>query len=482
MGSGYFPSPLELVQLLYVGVPFSYAVLLLCLSLLTLSFDDAICHRLLRFILLPPIIYYFWKACSLYHLFSSCFVASGVATVACYGCFLALQFTDLQFWHSSITRPSWLIRKKDGEKIIVVHRNPEAFLERFFYVFDLFCSLRGTSWISNWEWDWSLYSKSWNGVACKSTRCLRRRDFLIESFKKAIKLFVLLDIVDTIVKCRDWDSQARGPSRLYTIPIWQQCIFAIALCFGTSITLDIHYTAFSAFAVWLGNDPDNWPPLFDSPFQATSVSDFWSNRWHQLFRHVFTQFSIPAVRFVQRSFRGERGLPVTFTRIFCAFGISTMLHLFIMYHAERWSILKHGDGNIDRVDFWDVDVIFFFMAQPFGMIFETCILEAIIVDQMFPSLFYHTAKEPNESLQKKVNGDRTTNTVHSGHVQSQAGTNPPPPRWGKVVTMRVFTWTFLAWTGRRWTNKWIRSGFFNNDAKVVPLSLIRSLWHRKIIC
>lgn len=453
MGSGYFPSPLELVQLLYIGVPYSYASLLLYLSLLTLSFDDAIRYRLLRFILLPPTIYYFWKACSLYHAFPNCFMVSGVATVACYGCFLALQFTVLQFWYPSITRSSWLIKKEeDGKKIIVANHKPETLSERLFYAFDLLCSLRGTSWISNRQWDWNC-PKSWCDVVCKSSPRLRRRDFLIESLKKSIKLFILLDMFDTIVKSRDWDSQAPDP--LYKIPLWQQCSFAITLCFGTSITLDIHYTALSAFAVWLGNDPSNWPPLFDAPLQATSLSDFWSKRWHQLFRHVFTQFSIPAVRLVQGLFRSERGLPVILTRIFCAFGISTMLHLFIMYHSERWSILRYGDGNIDRANFWDADVIFFFMAQPFGMIFEKLVLEAVILDQIYPS--------------------------PSPHTQTGINSSSESPRRGKRLIMRIFAWTFLAWTGRRWTNKWIRSGYFDNDTKAVLVSLIRSLWHRKII-
>ncbi|KAG8732641.1 hypothetical protein FRC10_000784 [Ceratobasidium sp. 414] len=30
-----------------------------------------------------------------------------------------------------------------------------------------------------------------------------------------------------------------------------------------------------------------WPPLFDGPLEATSVRDFWSRRWHALFRRTF---------------------------------------------------------------------------------------------------------------------------------------------------------------------------------------------------
>ncbi|QRW07290.1 membrane bound O-acyl transferase family protein [Ceratobasidium sp. AG-Ba] len=30
-----------------------------------------------------------------------------------------------------------------------------------------------------------------------------------------------------------------------------------------------------------------WPPLFDGPLEAISVRDFWSHRWHALFRRTF---------------------------------------------------------------------------------------------------------------------------------------------------------------------------------------------------
>jgi len=32
--------------------------------------------------------------------------------------------------------------------------------------------------------------------------------------------------------------------------------------------------------------PSQWPPLFDSPWLSTSLSDFWGRRWHQMIRDV----------------------------------------------------------------------------------------------------------------------------------------------------------------------------------------------------
>ena len=45
-----------------------------------------------------------------------------------------------------------------------------------------------------------------------------------------------------------------------------------------------------------------WPPLFDAPWRATSVSDFWGSRWHQLFRSLFVQLGAkPLSAFIGRT-------------------------------------------------------------------------------------------------------------------------------------------------------------------------------------
>ena len=37
----------------------------------------------------------------------------------------------------------------------------------------------------------------------------------------------------------------------------------------------------------LGQGPAQWPPAFDAPWRATSLSEFWGRRWHQFLRHIF---------------------------------------------------------------------------------------------------------------------------------------------------------------------------------------------------
>jgi hypothetical protein len=43
----------------------------------------------------------------------------------------------------------------------------------------------------------------------------------------------------------------------------------------------------------LRQDPAQWPPAFDRPWFATSVSDFWGRRWHQFYRRTFILGSYP---------------------------------------------------------------------------------------------------------------------------------------------------------------------------------------------
>ncbi|KAF8838747.1 hypothetical protein BDN67DRAFT_971059 [Paxillus ammoniavirescens] len=43
----------------------------------------------------------------------------------------------------------------------------------------------------------------------------------------------------------------------------------------------------------LRHDPAQWPPAFDRPWFATSVSDFWGRRWHQFYRRSFILGSYP---------------------------------------------------------------------------------------------------------------------------------------------------------------------------------------------
>ncbi|KAI6151254.1 hypothetical protein BKA82DRAFT_4125654 [Pisolithus tinctorius] len=60
-------------------------------------------------------------------------------------------------------------------------------------------------------------------------------------------------------------------------------VAASVVCAGMQTRYDIG--TFIGVAVFQ-QDPAQWPPLFDAPWKATSLYDFWGYRWHQLVRRT----------------------------------------------------------------------------------------------------------------------------------------------------------------------------------------------------
>ena len=62
------------------------------------------------------------------------------------------------------------------------------------------------------------------------------------------------------------------------------------------------YCLLTVIAVLLfAQSPEQWPPLFFKPWSNTSLIQFWSRGWHQLFRHIFICLGgVPAFFFFGR--------------------------------------------------------------------------------------------------------------------------------------------------------------------------------------
>ncbi|KAI6151250.1 hypothetical protein BKA82DRAFT_4125575 [Pisolithus tinctorius] len=65
-------------------------------------------------------------------------------------------------------------------------------------------------------------------------------------------------------------------------------IISIVAAFLFYADIQTHYDigTFIGVAVFQ-QDPAQWPPLFDAPWKATSLHEFWGYRWHQLVRRTF---------------------------------------------------------------------------------------------------------------------------------------------------------------------------------------------------
>ena len=104
--------------------------------------------------------------------------------------------------------------------------------------------------------------------------------------------------------------------------------------FAVYAVLQMSYDLFTVTAILvLGQGPAQWPPAFDAPWRATSLSDFWGHRWHQFFRHIFVFLGGYPLSFVL----GRSGIVIG------AFLASALWHQIALIpldsHVEIWWML-----------------------------------------------------------------------------------------------------------------------------------------------
>jgi hypothetical protein len=85
----------------------------------------------------------------------------------------------------------------------------------------------------------------------------------------------------------------------------------------------IYHIATLVGRVFLRQSAADWPVLTARPWMATSIADFWSFRWHQTLRHIFTVFGA-------RPGGALLGRPGA---LLGAFGVSAVLH-----HIGVWGL------------------------------------------------------------------------------------------------------------------------------------------------
>ncbi|KAJ7903697.1 membrane bound O-acyl transferase family-domain-containing protein, partial [Mycena olivaceomarginata] len=118
----------------------------------------------------------------------------------------------------------------------------------------------------------------------------------------------------------------------------------VGLCIYGAI--QVGSDAFTVIGITLlGQPPSQWPPMFDSPWLATSVTEFWAARWHQIFRQEFLALGAKPLSRVAGRPGGVLG----------AFMVSGALHL-----VGLWGM---GKGT-------DIRVLYFFLMMGVGVILE----------------------------------------------------------------------------------------------------------------
>ncbi|KAJ7274541.1 membrane bound O-acyl transferase family-domain-containing protein [Mycena haematopus] len=118
----------------------------------------------------------------------------------------------------------------------------------------------------------------------------------------------------------------------------------VGLCIYSAIHIGSDASALIGIGL-LGQSPSQWPPMFDSPWLSTSLTEFWAARWHQIFRQDFLALGARPLSLVAGRPGGVLG----------AFLVSGALH-----YVGLWGL---GQGT-------DVRVVYFFLMMGVGVILE----------------------------------------------------------------------------------------------------------------
>lgn len=124
-----------------------------------------------------------------------------------------------------------------------------------------------------------------------------------------------------------------------TLNIVPRCAWAAfyAICGAVVVytTVDVYYHIATLIGRILLRQPAwQWPPISDRPWTSTSITDFWSFRWHQAFRHVFVVFGLqPGAALL-----GRPGALVG------AFAVSGVLHDLGMWGLGRGTEFRTAGG------------------------------------------------------------------------------------------------------------------------------------------
>ena len=331
-------------------------------------------------------------------------VQVALAVVGVYGVMRVLETTFVGLLDAKL--PYWIVEGKEAPM-------PTSLLGRLAYAIDLTTSLRGNSWFANTHWNWAPRALSVNSP----TRFMTRSQFQISNLLSLIQQYLAYDILDTINKSRTWDTSSPYP--ITSLPWYEQIIFSTSVCACTALSITVPYTVVSSIFVLLGSYPGSWPPMFDAPFTATSLADFWTKRWHAIFRRVFERLSIVVLRVVPAPKRVQHTI-----RSLLVFSLSASLHIMIIYRVDM-SQTEHPRT------FLDPSILKFFLSQPPGLALE--ILFVLPLCNTFLT-----------------------------------------PRWRNVVT-RIWTWVFLLWAGRFWSDVWVGRGFWGPTQRCVGWSVVRGV-------
>lgn len=122
---------------------------------------------------------------------------------------------------------------------------------------------------------------------------LYRNAFLVSTLNSFVYNYLGLDFLESCIKLLPGVGTPRGGTIFFpSLPPLQRYALSTLIHVGSGTALimgfQMCYDLATVIGVYLlSHDPTSWPPIFDNPWVATSLSEFWAKRWHQLLRQTF---------------------------------------------------------------------------------------------------------------------------------------------------------------------------------------------------
>lgn len=205
---------------------------------------------------------------------------------------------------------------------------------------DLCCNFRGLG------WNWSQGVRLPRSVVETNSKLA----FVCLSLGRFILYVTMWDVADVLLRSiappgpGAWSifDPSLPPIQRYLRSIMIAWLAGFLVYFSTET---IYQVQAIIFTILFRQQPQQWPPVFDQPWFATSVSRFWGRGWHQLYRESFIAVGIRPLQAILGKYS-----------ILGAFFLSGVLH------DVGVRGMDHG-GN-------SASVIGFFFMQGIGVVLE----------------------------------------------------------------------------------------------------------------
>lgn len=358
----------------------------------------------------------------------------GMGMVGTYGTMRVIEVCFVGFWNRSEDWPKWVKLRAKGDQLKrapaavesrqrasmeVIPSNP-TILGRLAYAFDLM-GVTGPSWRRGRAWNFAPPS-----VLRQDAEPVPRLQFIATSLRRLVECYLAMDVIETIVSLREWDTHNTRP--VTSLPLHLQLVYAFCVCAMTCMEIALPYNILASISGIFFNAPSTaFTPLFDAPFASRSLGEFWSAKWHPIFRRIFDRDSygmLSVFLFITKALQipiHPRAVKVV--RSIFIFGLSYTLHLCLFASLPTTEAYP-------ALPFVNIQAAKFFLSQPLGLTIEFLVV--------FPL------------------------TQHM-----------PPPL--KTFVRRLFAWSYLLWSGRYWADVWMNRGMLGYAERNIVFSPVRGI-------